>query len=256
MIDYEVIDGIAYIRLNRPEKLNAFTNSGLVEYVAALDRLDRDDDAQIGIVSGAGRAFSSGSDINQRLLAIADDGVDSRSLPSETQAVLRCENYKPLVAAVHGYAIGHALGTALLCELVVAAEDTRFQVTETSYGVPTASFWAHIACATGASFANDVVLTGRFFTAEEAFRAGPDHQGRGQRPPSRGGHDAGPAGDDAPAGGVAGNGQVPAERAGRAAAKCRYRGGELQMEHDRRVQGRHPGQGEQVAAGSTGRRRC
>lgn len=172
MIDYEVIDGIAYIRLNRPEKLNAFTNSGLAEYVAALDRLDRDDDAQIGVVSGAGRAFSTGSDINQRLLAIAEEEVDSRSLPSETQAVLRCENYKPLVAAVHGYAIGHALGTALLCEFVVAAEDTRFQVTETTYGVPTASFWAHIACATGASFANDVVLTGRFFTAEEAFRAG------------------------------------------------------------------------------------
>ena len=110
MIDYEVIDGIAYIRLNRPAKLNAFTNSGLAEYVAALDRLDRDDDAQIGVVSGAGRAFSTGSDINQRLLAIADEGVDSRSLPSETQAVLRCENYKPLVAAVHGYAIGHAWG--------------------------------------------------------------------------------------------------------------------------------------------------
>jgi enoyl-CoA hydratase/carnithine racemase len=172
MIDYEVIDGIAYIRLNRPEKLNAFTNSGLVEYVAALDRLDRDDDAQIGIVSGAGRAFSSGSDIDQRLLAIADGGVDSRTLPSETQAVLRCENYKPLVAAVHGYAIGHALGTALLCELVVAAQDTRFQVTETLYGVPTASFWAHIAGSTGAAFANDVVLTGRFFSASEAFGAG------------------------------------------------------------------------------------
>jgi enoyl-CoA hydratase/carnithine racemase len=77
-----VIDGIAYIRLNRPEKLNAFTNSGLVEY------------------------------------------------------------------------------------------DTRFQVTETAYGVPTAGFWAHIAGATGAAFASDVVLTGRFFTAEEAFRAG------------------------------------------------------------------------------------
>lgn len=172
MIDYEVIDGIAYITLNRPEKLNAFTNSGLVEYVAALDRLDRDDDVQVGIVTGAGRAFSSGSDINQRLLAIADEGVDSRTLPSETQAVLRCENYKPLIAGVHGYAIGHALGTALLCDLVVAAEDSRFQVTETTYGVPTASFWAHIACATGAAFANDVVLTGRFFTAEEAFRAG------------------------------------------------------------------------------------
>jgi enoyl-CoA hydratase/carnithine racemase len=67
VIDYEVTDGIAYIRLNRPEKLNAFTNSGLTEYVAALDRLDRDDSVQVGIVSGAGRAFSSGSDVNQRL---------------------------------------------------------------------------------------------------------------------------------------------------------------------------------------------
>jgi enoyl-CoA hydratase/carnithine racemase len=172
MIEYEVSDGIAYIRLNRPEKLNAFTNSGLTEYVAALDRLDRDDSALIGVVSGAGRAFSSGSDINQRLLAIADEGVDSRSLPSEHQAILRCSNWKPLIAAVHGYAIGHALGTALLCELVVAAPDARFQVTETLYGVPTASFWAHIAGSTGAAFANDVVLTGRFFTAEEAFRAG------------------------------------------------------------------------------------
>jgi enoyl-CoA hydratase/carnithine racemase len=52
------------------------------------------------------------------------------------------------------------------------SDDTRFQLTETTYDVPTASFWAHIACATGTAFANDVVLTGRFFTAEEAFRAG------------------------------------------------------------------------------------
>lgn len=172
MIDYELVDDIAYIRLNRPEKLNAFTNSGLSQYVAALDRLDHDDEAKIGIVSGAGRAFSSGSDVNQRLLAIADEGVDSRSLPSEGQAIMRCDNYKPLIAAVHGYAIGHAMGTALFCDLVVAAEDARFQVTETLLGVPTASFWAHLAASTGAAFANDVVLTGRFFTAEEAFRAG------------------------------------------------------------------------------------
>jgi len=172
MIDYEVADRIAYITFNRPEKLNAFTNSGLSGYVAALHRLDRDDHADVGIVTGTGRAFSTGSDINERLLAVAEGGVDSRSLPSEADAVLRCQNYKPLIAAVHGYAIGHALGTALLCDIVVAAEDTRFQVTETSFGVPTATFWAHVASATGAAFATEVVLTGRFFTAEEAHRAG------------------------------------------------------------------------------------
>jgi enoyl-CoA hydratase/carnithine racemase len=172
MIDYQVADRIAYITFNRPDKLNAFTNSGLSGYVAALHRLDRDDDADVGIVSGAGRAFSTGSDINERLLAVADGGVDSRSLPSEADAVLRCENYKPLIAAVHGYALGHAAGTAMLCDIVVADSGTRFQVTETAYGVPAAGFWAHIASAAGAAFATEVVLTGRFFTADEAYRAG------------------------------------------------------------------------------------
>jgi enoyl-CoA hydratase/carnithine racemase len=172
MIDYQVAGRIAYIRFNRPEKLNAFTNDGLTEYVAALHRLDSDDQAQVGIVSGLGRAFSTGSDISQRLLAIADGEVDSRSLPSETDAVLRSANNKPLIAAVHGYALGHALGTALLCDLVVAAAGTRFQVTEATFGAPAASFWAHIAAATGLPFATDVALTGRFFTAEEAHQAG------------------------------------------------------------------------------------
>jgi len=64
MIDYEVIDGIAYIRLNRPDKLNAFTNSGLAEYVAALDRLDRDDDAQIG-----GRHLEEATALARQVLA-------------------------------------------------------------------------------------------------------------------------------------------------------------------------------------------
>jgi len=172
MIEYEVIGHIAYIRLNRPEKLNALTNPALTEYVAALNRLDRDSDAHVGIVCGEGRAFSAGADVSQRLLAVAGEATDTRSLPSEGDAVLHCMNYKPLIAAVHGYAIGHALGTALLCDLVVAAENTRFQVTETLLGVPAAGFWAHVASDAGGRFATDVALTGRFFSAEEAFRAG------------------------------------------------------------------------------------
>jgi hypothetical protein len=60
----------------------------------------------------------------------------------------------------------------------------------------------------------------------------------------------GPAGPGAPASRPAGNGQVPAERAGLAAPACHYRGKELQMKNDRRIQGRHPGQGEQAARGS------
>jgi enoyl-CoA hydratase/carnithine racemase len=168
MIDYTVRDSVAFIRFNRPEKLNALTNEGIEEVAAALRRFDHDDDALVGVLHGAGRAFSTGADIRQRLGAIADRTHGGGRLPNEGPEILACDNWKPLIAAVHGYAIGHSFGTAMLCDLVVASEETVFQVPEAVIGVPGAQFWEHIAGAAGARFATDVVLTGRRFTAAEA----------------------------------------------------------------------------------------
>jgi enoyl-CoA hydratase/carnithine racemase len=171
MIDYRVEGRVAYLTLDRPEKLNALTDEGILELIRRLRELDKDERADIGVVSGNGRAFSSGADVKERLLVSATDGVDSQYRPSEADAVLRCANWKPLIAAVHGYALGHSFHTALLCDFVVASEDARFQVTETAIGVPSGGTWHHIAQATGTAFASDVVFTGRMFTAREAYEA-------------------------------------------------------------------------------------
>lgn len=172
MINYSVQDSVAFIRLDRPGKLNALTNAGIEDLAGALRRFDRDDDAAVAVLHGAGRAFSAGADVDERLGAVADGRSDRRRLPNERPEILACDNWKPLIAAVHGYAIGHAFGTAMLCDLVVASEECVFQVPEATMGVPGAAFWTQIAAAAGARFATDVTLTGRRFTAAEAREFG------------------------------------------------------------------------------------
>jgi enoyl-CoA hydratase/carnithine racemase len=82
-------------------------------------------------------------------------------------------NWKPVVAAVHGYALGMALGLVLECDLIVAEEGTQFQVTETARGLGGYRHWARLrARGAAAAFADEVCLTGRMFSAEEALTAG------------------------------------------------------------------------------------
>ncbi len=84
----------------------------------------------------------------------------------------RSVNWKPVIAAPHGYAMGLALGIVLECDLIVAEAGTKFQVTETSRGLGGSKYWALLNFRGGAAFADEVALTGRFFTAEEALAAG------------------------------------------------------------------------------------
>ena len=85
---------------------------------------------------------------------------------------LRAVNWKPVLAAAHGYVLGLALGLVLECDLIVAEAGTKFQVTETPRGLSGAKYWALLNFRGAGAFATDVSLTGRFFTAEEASAAG------------------------------------------------------------------------------------
>ena len=85
-----------------------------------------------------------------------------------TQAV----NWKPVIAAVHGYVMGLAVGIAFESDLTVAEAGTQFQITEVSRGLGGAQYWALLSARGGAAFATEMALTGRFFTAEEAYGAG------------------------------------------------------------------------------------
>jgi enoyl-CoA hydratase/carnithine racemase len=169
-INYEVSDNIAYISFCRPEKHNALRDEDLRDLATAVTRLDYDDSANIGILHGGqGPSFSSGADVADRLQRSVDD-QSGAGRADERDAFLRCENWKPIIAAVHGYCLGHALSTALMCDHLIATRSARFQVTEVTLGVPASGIVYHFAGRP--MFANEIGMTGRFFDADEAWQAG------------------------------------------------------------------------------------
>jgi enoyl-CoA hydratase/carnithine racemase len=175
-VDYSCADKIATITLNRPDKLNAVSDEVVRQLDAALNRFDLDPEAEIAILNGRGRAFSSGADVRQRQLRSREEfqrlgGPQGRGANS-ADLLTRAVNWKPVIAAVHGYVLGLALGLTLECDLIVAAEGTRFQLTETSRGLGASRYWALFHYRNAAAFGDEIALTGRFFTAEEAFAAG------------------------------------------------------------------------------------
>jgi len=167
-VGYNVQNRIAYISFERGEKHNAFRDEDLQALSAALRRLDADDTAEIAILFGQGRSFSSGGDVDARLQRSMDEG-STAGRTTEREAFLECEQWKPVIAAVHGYCLGHALATALLCDHIVAARNARFQVTETRIGLAMPRLIPQLGTP---AFAYDVAMTGRMFTAEEAMSGG------------------------------------------------------------------------------------
>lgn len=176
LVLYERNGPVAHISLNRPDKRNAFDADLVRALQQALRRFDEDDDALVAVLSGEGKGFSSGADVKARQCRPMAE-FERFGGPQEPDAhsrdlVTRSVRFKPLIAAPHGFVMGLALGIVFECDLVVAEAGTRFQVTETPRGLGGARYWGLLHFAGGGAFAAEVALTGRFFTAEEALRAG------------------------------------------------------------------------------------
>jgi enoyl-CoA hydratase/carnithine racemase len=175
LVEYACQDGIAILTLNRPEKLNAFSDELVRALADALRRFDLDRDAQVAIIHGKGRAFSSGADVHQRQLRTREEfealggpqGWGSNSADLFTRAV----NWKPVIAAAHGYVLGLAIGIVFESDLIVAAAGTKFQITETPRGLGAGKYWALLNFRGGGAFGAEVAVTGRYFTADEAKAA-------------------------------------------------------------------------------------
>src|SRR5258705_12086849 len=172
-VRYEPKGAICHIILNRPEKLNA-ANDQLVEEVNdALFEFDADPELRVAIISGAGRAFCSGADVRQRQLRTRDElkrlgGPAGRR--SRENGLADTVNWKPVIAAVHGYALGLGYSLSQSCDLVVAAAGTKFQIREGQRGLGGAQHWVATWVWTGSRFANEVALTGPMVPAEGGQR--------------------------------------------------------------------------------------
>lgn len=175
-IRYECRDRIATITFDRPAKLNAFDDAMIMRLADVLHEFDIDPEADVAVLRGEGRAFCAGADVHQRQLR-TDEEMRKQGGPQgwgahSSDLFTRAINWKPVIAAPHGFAVGLGLAMVLESDMIVAEAGTKFQVTETSRGLAASRHWALLAYRGHRSFATDVTITGRFFTAEEAQAAG------------------------------------------------------------------------------------
>jgi enoyl-CoA hydratase len=161
---------IAVVLLNRPEALNALDDALMGELVEALEELDGDDAVRCIVLGGSERAFAAGADIGQMAEASAIDMYEARRI-DRWDAIRKIRT--PIVAAVSGYCLGGGNELAMACDLIVASESAQFGQPETGLGIiPGAGGTQRLTRAIGKAKAMDVILSGRFLTAEEAERAG------------------------------------------------------------------------------------
>ncbi|MBI3454580.1 MAG: enoyl-CoA hydratase [Candidatus Rokubacteria bacterium] len=171
---YETRDGVAHIRLNRPHRLNAMVPQLMRDLHEALQGAARDPDVRVVILSGEGRAFCAGDDLKES--AKGHGGIaEVRQFVHEIQQVtvdIKTVR-KPVIAAVHGYALGGGCELALDCDLVVAAEDARFGFPETGVGLFVTGGVTHLLPrAVGLAKAKELIMTGEYIDGREAARLG------------------------------------------------------------------------------------
>jgi enoyl-CoA hydratase len=169
---YDERDGIGWITLNRPDKLNALNREVFERLGSALADLEASDSAAVGVLHGAGRAFAAGADIEDYVDISVEHYrafMDVGRAPTDLIGQLS----KPVIAAVQGFALGGGFELVLACDLVVAAENARFGLPEPKLGlVPGGGGTQRLPRLVGRVRANEVLLTGRFLTAQEAHEWG------------------------------------------------------------------------------------
>jgi enoyl-CoA hydratase/carnithine racemase len=156
---------VGIITMNRPEKLNAMNLEMKNEIADALSDLEADDDAKAVILTGAGRAFSSGHDNDDPL----ENMLEFASLKEEH---LLFTLDKPTIAAVHGYTLGDAMQQALLCDIVIASENSVLGFIGPKVGGLCYGSFTVLQTVVGRHKANELLFTCDQISAEEACRIG------------------------------------------------------------------------------------
>ena len=130
LIEYEQQDHVVTIALNRPERLNAMGGTLRDDLCEAWVRFNEDPEARVAIFTGRGRAFCAGRDLKESL----EEGHGRRGYTEILSQDLVPQTSKPTIAAVHGYAIAAGFVMALGCDMIVAAEGTKFQMQQIRHG--------------------------------------------------------------------------------------------------------------------------
>jgi enoyl-CoA hydratase/carnithine racemase len=176
-IRYEVEDHVLTITLNRPDRLNAWTRTMQHELLDAFDRADADDDVRAIVVTGAGRAYCAGADLESGGDTFAsrehfgDEEVARDGGGTVTLRIYRC--MKPVIAAINGPAVGVGVTMTLPMDVRLAADDAKMGFVFVRRGiVPEAASSWFLPRVVGISRAMEWAATGRVFSAQEALEGG------------------------------------------------------------------------------------
>jgi enoyl-CoA hydratase len=162
---------VGLITLNRPKALNALNDALMSELGQALLSFDRDDDIGAIVITGSERAFAAGADIGAMANWSYMDVYKTEYITRNWETIRTIR--KPVIAAVSGYALGGGCELAMMCDIVIAADNARFGQPEIKLGVmPGAGGTQRLPRAVGKAKAMDLCLTGRMMDAVEAERSG------------------------------------------------------------------------------------
>ena len=142
LVEYRNEGKVAIITLNRPEAMNSMTVGMMEELTDAVKRLDRDDEAWVGILNANGPAFCTGADLKESLGLIEEDAGNLYELPKTGMATVTAiaNLKKPTIAAIHGHTVAGGILFANACALIVAAESTKIAMPEAKVGMPTLGY--------------------------------------------------------------------------------------------------------------------
>ena len=167
----EVRGKTGLITLNRPQQLNALNDALMIELGAALLAFDADENIGAIVITGSDKAFAAGADIGAMASLTYMDVYKTEYITRNWETIRQVR--KPVIAAVAGYALGGGCELAMMCDIVIAAENAKFGQPEIKLGIiPGAGGTQRLPRAVGKAKAMDLALTARLMDAAEAERAG------------------------------------------------------------------------------------
>ena len=171
MLDIKKENAVALMTLNRPEKHNAFGPDLMQAIINALRELSEDDAIRVIIITGRGRSFSAGADLDYMQSMIdyrhEENVADARHLADMLDAMYSFP--KPIVAAVNGNAMAGATGLIATSDIVIAASDARFAIPEVKLGLAPAVISPYVIARIGVHHARRFFLTAETFDAAQAL---------------------------------------------------------------------------------------
>ena len=176
-LDVDVRNNVGLVALNRPELHNAFNETLIAELTAVLRALDADASVRAVVLTGHGKSFCAGADLNWMKKMAGYGAAENLADAQALALMLRTLNglSKPTVACVRGAAFGGGVGLVACCDIAVAAHDAIFSLSEAKLGLIPATISPYVIEAIGARQARRYFLTAERFAAAEAFRIGLVH---------------------------------------------------------------------------------